>query len=848
MILKPPPAIFIFIHRIISLSLITFALPTAGMIPPAPAPRERLLLDFGWRFHLGDVPDAGTRFDYPEVSDLAKTRLDQLEKEKKLAASDPPMAAGFGSKVSFVQPDINDSHWRKLNLPHDWAVELPFEEAADYKHGFKPIGPDFPQNSIGWYRHAFALPASDEGQTLWLAFEGVYRNALVWLNGHCLGRHLDGYSSFRYDISKFANYGGKNELVVRVDASRFQGWFYEGAGIYRHVWLVKTSPLHIAPDGIFVYSTFPDNVPKGQALIHLRTEVANRQKNTSIAKVLWQIVAPDGKMIQERGVHETSEISPDSQTEFSREIGINSPVVWSPESPNLYRLITTVESGGKTIDRKEIAFGIRTIAFDPDKGFLLNGMGCQIEGTCNHQDAAGVGIAVPDALWYYRLKKLKAMGCNAIRTSHDEVAPELLDACDRLGLLVMEENRRLDTNAETLDNLKEMIRRDRNHPSIFIWSLGNEEPLQGTDIGESMLGTMQALVHQLDPTRLCTVAMNGKWGAGFSRVIDVQGFNYGTKNIDAYHTGHPTQPEIGTETASTTGTRGIYTNNPVLGFVSAYGDEHPGWGAAPWQWWPYYSTHPFTSGGFVWTGFDYHGEPTPYKWPCISSQFGIMDTCGFPKDIYYYYQSWWQDKPVLHITPHWNWPGKEGKNTLVRVFSNCQEVELFLNGKSLGKQKMGPNWFLDWNVKYEPGELSAKGYKGDKLVAETKDETAGSPKAIQLSPDRGTIHADGEDCVLVTVAVTDAQSRVVPVADNLIHFALSGPGRIIGVGNGDPSCHEPDICSGEWQRRVFNGLAQVIIQSSSRPGLILLTAVSPGLGKDTLRIRCEPAMLTSLAH
>jgi beta-galactosidase len=839
-------AIFVPVPRLAKWTFLALALSFAGGVLAADSPRERLLLDFGWRFHLGAAPDADFRFDYPEVGDLAKTRLDQLAMENKLVANDPPIAPDFGSEVSFVQPGFNDSGWRKLNLPNDWAVELPFDETADYNHGYKPIGPGFSRNSIGWYRRALDLSASDRGKTLWLEFEGVYRNSLVWLNGHCLGRHPDGYSSFRYDITRFANYGGKNELVVRVDASRFEGWFYEGAGIYRHVWLVKTSPLHIAPDGNFVYSTFSNSLPEGQALVHLQTDVANSWKNACIAEVTWQIISPDGKRIQKAEAHESSGISPGSQTEFIREIGIDSPVLWSPESPDLYRLITTVESGGKVVDRGEIAFGIRTIAFDADKGFLLNGKPYQIKGACDHQDMAGVGIAVPDALWRYRLEKLKAMGCNAIRTSHNEAAPALLDACDRLGLLVMEENRRMDTNAETLDNLKEMIRRDRNHPAIFIWSLGNEEPSQGTDIGESMIGAMQALVHQLDPARLCTVAMNGKWGEGFSKVIDVQGFNYGTKRIDGYHAVHPAQPEIGSETASTFGTRGIYTNNPVLGYLSARGDERPSWGAAPWQWWPFYAAHPFTSGGFIWTGFDYRGEPKPSNWPCISSQFGVMDTCGFPKDIYYYYQSWWQKKPVLHILPHWNWPGREGQEILVRVFSNCSEVELFLNGQSLGKQVMRPNQFLDWGVKYEPGVLSARGYNGDRLVAEAAVETAGPPAAIKLLPDRPTINADGEDCAAVSVMVTDANGRVVPVADNLIHFVVTGPGGIIGVGNGNPSCHEPDQCVGQWQRSAFNGLAQVIIQATSQPGPIILTATSPGLRTDTLKIRSESPGLTVL--
>ncbi|MDE3099020.1 MAG: DUF4982 domain-containing protein [Verrucomicrobiota bacterium] len=839
-----------------------------GNVSAADSPREKILMDFGWRFHLGDAPGAGAQFDYPEVKDLAKTRPGQVGLEGALTAArfDPP-AGDFGTDVSFVQPVFDDSDWRQLDLPHDWAVELPFATnappnppgmtergdsnaaetvRADEKnlvgHGFKPVGPLFPQNSIGWYRKQFDLPVSDKGKVLRLDFEGVYRNSLVWLNGHFLGRHLDGYTGFRYDISQFANYGGKNEIVVRVDASRFEGWFYEGAGIYRHVWLEITPPVAIAPRGIFVWSEFSNNVPVGPATIHVRTTLDDA--NGSSPVTLTQ------KIVNARGRAVATVSQPADATKAGRRaesiLCVPSPKLWSPETPNLYRLITTVEIGGKTVDRKETAFGIRTIAFDPEKGFLLNGKHCLIEGVCNHQDFAGVGTAVPDAIESYRVEKLKQMGCNAWRTAHNPPNPELLDACDRLGMLVMDENRRFDTNADTLAALEEMIVRDRNHPSVFIWSLGNEEPLAGTGAGARIAAMLQDVAHRLDPTRLCTVAMYGgvKDTNGISTVIDVQGFNYHTAMIARYHARHPEQPIIGTETASTVTTRGVYADDKQRGYLGAYGDEHPHWGATPWEWWPFYATHPYASGGFVWTGFDYRGEPTPCKWPCINSHFGLMDTCGFPKDIYYYYQSWWQDKPVLHVLPHWNWPDKIGRDIRVRVFSNCKQVELFLNGKSLGTQTMQPDSFLDWNVKYAPGVLSAKGFDGEgKLIAERKVETTGAPAAIRLSPDRATIHADGQDCSVVKVSVVDSKGRVVPTADDRIHFQLTGPGKIIGVGNGDPSCHEPDKCQGAWQRSAFNGHALVIVQSSLKAGALRLTASSPRLGRVSLKLFARiPAM------
>jgi len=813
--------------------------------------REKLLMDFNWKFHLGDAPDAGTNLDYPEVSDLAKTKLNEIGQEGELANLSDAVSNNLGDNISFVQNNFDDSKWWKLNLPHDWAVGLPFDEKADVKHGFKPVGPSFPQNSIGWYRKEFDLPSSDKGKVLWLDFDGVYRNSLVWLNGHCLGRHLSGYSSFRYDINQFANYGGANVLVVRVDASKFEGWFYEGAGIYRHVWLEKTSPIAIAPDGVFVWSSFSNNVPQGSAGIFVQCDLLNSSANAAKPTTTFEIFNPEGKPIGKVEKKFMTDIGFVKQWKYwsiQPLFAVSSPELWSPENPKLYKLITTVEVGSNVVDRVETEFGIRTIAFDADKGFLLNGKPYTIKGTCNHQDHAGVGSAIPDALQYWRVAKLKEMGCNAIRTSHNEPTPELLDACDRLGLLVMDENRRMDTNDWELNELKNQILRDRNHPSVFIWSLGNEENyLQGGktnadeahEVAIETVNAMQGLAHQLDPMRLCTVAMNGGWGNGISTVIDVQGFNYHTTNINNFHEKFPTQPTIGTETASTRVTRGIYIDDKTNGYVAAYATNGI---ERPWQWWPYFAAHPFTSGGFVWTGFDYRGEPTPYKWPCISSHFGIMDMCGFPKDIYYYYQSWWQDKPMLHIMPHWNWPDRIGKNIPVRVFSNCKQVELFLNGKSLGKQTMQPNWFLDWNVDYQPGILSAKGFdENGRLITESKIETTGAPAAIQLSPDRTTINADGEDVCIVNVSVADSKGRVIPVADNLIHFELSGPGKIIGVGNGDPSSHESDKCDGNWQRSAFNGYAQVIVQATKDSGTIKLTATSDKLKKATVKISAQSA-------
>jgi beta-galactosidase len=499
-------------------------------------------------------------------------------------------------------------------------------------------------------------------------------------------------------------------------------------------------------------------------------------------------------------------------------------------------VLSTVQdaNNGTATDECATTFGIRTIRFDADEGFFLNGKPVKIKGTCNHQDHAGVGSALPDRIQYYRIEKLKEMGVNGYRTSHNPPTPELLDACDQLGMLVMDETRTMSSNPEALSDLERMIRRDRNHPSVILWSLGNEEPEQGTERGVRIVSTMKRLVRRLDPSRPVTVAMNDEWGRGISAVVDVQGFNYKHgPEIDAFHRKFPKQPTFGSETGSTVSTRGIYTNDKEQGYVSAYDVNHPEWADTAEVWWKIYTERRFLAGGFVWTGFDYRGEPTPYGWPCINSHFGIMDTCGFPKDNYYYYQAWWTEKPVLHLFPHWNWPGKEGQEIDVWCHSNLEKVELFLNGDSMGVQDVPRYEHVAWKVRYKPGTLEARGYRGGQQVLVAKQETAGGAAKILLRPDRQEILADGQDVSLVEVQVLDKEGRLVPVADNEIVFTLSGTGKVIGVGNGDPSSHEPDKAH---KRRAFNGRCMVIIQSAREPGEIRLEASSPGLEPATLAI------------
>jgi len=737
---------------------IVFILPVRAADP---SPRERLLLDFGWRFHLGDDWGLSERLD-------------------KGGGNPGPAGRTF-----------SDANWRVLNLPHDWLPELPFDSHANPDHGFKPFGPGYRSNSVAWYRRTFPLPDEDRTRRLMLEFDGVYRDCNVFFNGYFLGHHASGYSGFRYDITDLANCGGENTLAVRVDASQFEGWFYEGAGIYRHVWLSKTSALHIAPDGTFVHSEFAGNVPEGSATIHVQTLLQNEENSPVPATITCEIFDPKGRS----AAHFQQSITMEGWTnkEVSQQAAVSEPALWSPETPNLYKLVTTIQAQGKAADQTETEFGIRTIAFDANKGFLLNGKFCEIKGTCNHQDHAGVGSALPDRLQYFRVSRLKDMGDNAIRTSHNPPTPELLEGCDLLGMLVMDENRLLGSDAQNLVDLAGLVRRDRNHPSVVIWSLFNEEDQQTTPTARRIAATMQRVVHELDPTRLCTAAGNvGNEFQGVNSVLDVRGWNYHQDDVDAYHQEHPAQPEIGTEQASTVGTRGIYANDKERGYVSAYDTNAPPWATTAETWWKIFAARPWLSGGFVWTGFDYRGEPTPYSWPCVNSHFGIMDTCGFAKDNFYYYQSWWSDRVVLHLLPHWNWPGKEGQEIDVRCFSNCKEVELFLNGQSLGRKAMPANSHLQWMVPYAPGVLLAKGYKDGQAIAEEKIETTGAAANVKLTPDRASIEANGEDLSIVTVSLTDAAGRIVPVASNHIEFELSGPGRIIGVGNGDPSCHEPD--------------------------------------------------------
>jgi beta-galactosidase len=579
------------------------------------------------------------------------------------------------------------------------------------------------------------------------------------------------------------------------------------------------------------------------ATLKLNTVVENSGKGRETCRVRWQILDAAGKTVATADSL-AAEVAGNGKQVFAVTAKLTHPAFWSPEDPNLYYAVASVEAGGNTRDRDQTMFGVRTLTFDAERGFFLNGSKTPIQGTCNHHDHAGVGAALPDRLQDFRAEVLKGMGCNAVRTSHNMPTPEWVEACARAGLLMLCETRLMSSNEEGLAQLEKMIKRYRNNPAVFLWSMGNEEwVLQSNDIGLRIIRSMQERAHELDPTRLCTAAVNGTYDkslptASLATSLDVMGFNYNLSAIDKYHAANPHQPAIGTETASTVSTRGIYVTDKLRNWVSAYDANHPDWAELAEEWWTFYAARPWLSGGFAWTGFDYRGEPTPYSWPSINSQFGIVDMCGFPKDNYFYYKAWWGKDPVLHLFPHWNWAGKEGEEISVWVHSNLESVELFHDGQSLGAKKVEPLHHLEWKVKYASGSIEARGSKDSKVVLTKKHETTGAPAKIRLTAQRTEIAADGEDLAIVRVEMVDSAGRLVPTADNLIKFKVSGEGALIGLGNGDPNCQESDKGN---ERSLFSGLAQAIVQVSKKPGSLTIEATSRKLEGASLTITTREA-------
>lgn len=770
--------------------------------------QKKVNFDEGWKFHFGHAANPDKDFDYGNKLLFHKSNV---------------------FETTVISPKFVDTAWAKVDVPHDWVVALPFVKSPTHEmdsHGYKPVGALYPETSIGWYRKHFSIDKKDEGKRFEIQFDGIYRNAAIWVNGFYVGTNFSGYIGKSYDITDYMNFESENVIVVRVDATQSEGWFYEGAGIYRHVWLNTFNNVHIPNDGVFVHSA----VNGKNATVTIETEIENKNLTPSKGTIYSYITDRNGKQIAKTSEQNFS-LPVNGKTTIKQNIALNNANLWSLENPYLYKVTSVVRQEHKIVDKKKVSFGIRTLKFDAKDGFFLNGRHLKIQGTNNHQDHAGLGSALPDYLQYYRIKLLKDLGSNAYRTSHNAPTPELLEACDSLGMLVLDEQRLLNSSPEYIDQFERLLRRDRNHPSLFLWSIGNEEQnIQGNEYGKRIAQSLLAIQKELDPTRTSTYAADmGNDFKGINEVIPIRSFNYRQFAVADYHRDHPTQPLLGTEMGSTVTTRGIYEKDPIRAYVPDQDITAPWWASKAEDWWKLAAENKYWLGGFVWTGFDYRGEPTPYKWPNINSHFGIMDVCGFPKNIYYYYKSWWTDEDVLHISPHWNWPDKLGKPIDVWVNTNADDVELFLNGKSLGKKPMPRNSHLQWEVIYEPGTLEAIAYKKGKKLT-TKMTTTGQASKVIITPDKTVMLADGKDADVINISFVDAQGREVPDANNMVFFTISGDAKIIGVGNGDPSSHEPDKCvDGAWQRSAFSGKCQVIIQSGKTKSTIKLEAKSNGL-------------------
>jgi beta-galactosidase len=795
-------------RRFLSLSLALLCV--SHLIAADEAARERLSFDPGWQFQLGDIP-------VPAPKGLGKTYW-----FVKTGNADGGAAMG-----------LDDSAWRTLDLPHDWAIEGPVDKNANLDQGCRPRG-------IAWYRKRFTLPESDRSKNLELAFDGIATHATVWINGIPVHRNWGGYTGLTIDLTPYARFGGKDNIVaVRVDAEAMEGWWYEGAGMYRHTWLTKRAPVHIATDGVFAH---PVRDAQGAWTIPVAVTIGNTGESATDATVESVLVDPDGHEVARGSATVSAGAFDQGVARFA--LAVSSPRLWSPDQPTLYRVRTALTAKDGSRDAVETTCGFRTIRFDADQGFILNDQPLKIKGTCNHQDHAGVGTAIPDALWTYRVRRLKELGSNAVRCSHNPPAPEFLAECDRQGLLVMDETRTFNSAPEYLGQLEWMVRRDRNHPSVILWSIANEEPMQNTEQGCAMAKRMKAAVRRLDTDRPVTAAMSGGMfdPANISQVLDVMGFNYLHKDYDRFHKAHPTQPMTSTEDCSAYMIRGEYTTDTKAHRLGSYDDQPSQWGATHRVSWKAIAERPFMAGCFVWTGFDYHGEPQPFEWPSVNSFLGIMDICGLPKAAYYLRQAQWIDnKPVLKIVPHWNWAGQEGKDIKVMVHSNAERVALFLNGQALGEQVADRYDMNTWMVKYAPGRLEAVAYRAGKEIARDVVETTGAPAALRLVPDRTALKGDGQDAMPITVEVVDAQGRVVPTASPMATFTIAKGADIIGLGNGDPNGHEPE--KGD-HHSLFYGLGQVIVRSQAgATGTVQLIASAEGLapGHIDLALTAAPA-------
>jgi len=846
----------------------------------APSPREQILFDDNWRFTHDDPAGTGDQLNYTNVEKWVTATGAELTTNSPTARPD----GNLGSDVSYTQPGFDDSSWRQLNLPHDWAIEGPFRQEYDGATGkLKYWGPV-------WYRKHFFIPSADSGRKLFLDLDGAMSYSEVWLNGQFVGGWPYGYSSFELDLTPFVKPGADNVLAVRLDSPSESSRWYPGAGIYRNVWLVKTAPLHVEHWGTFI--TTPQ-VDPAAATVRIQTRVDNETGDAAAVSVKNEIFELRANGAKGRSVASLATdgvpIGPHETGSCTAQIVLNNPRLWSVTDPCRYVAVTSLEQNGRLIDRVETPFGIRTIQFTVDNGFLLNGRRVRLNGVCLHHDLGALGAAVNARALERQLQLLRDMGCNAIRTSHNPPAPELLDLCDRLGFVVMDESfdcwarkkRPGDYHLAFPDwhekDLRALVRRDHNHPCVVLWSIGNEVPEQRQSDGWKLGAQLAALVRQEDSTRPVTAALHviESGTNGFQNVVDVFGYNYKPFGYAAFRTNNPAKPLFGSETSSCISSRGEYffplsddkKQGSVDFQVTSYDVAAPPWAMPPDAEFKGQDDNPFVAGEFVWTGFDYLGEPTPYdrastnrlvftepatqaraddelkasgkiEVPSRSSYFGIIDLCGFKKDRFYLYQARWRpDLPMAHILPHWNWPERIGQVTPVQVYTSGDEAELFLNGRSLGRKKLGPREYrLRWDqVVYEPGTLEVVAYKNGRRWATDAVRTAGSPAKIELKADRAQIRADGKDLSFVTVTVEDQSGSMAPRARNSVRFSIDGPGEIVATDNGDATSH---VSFSSTEREAFNGLCLVIVRAKqAAPGRITLHAQSDGLKDATVTLR-----------
>lgn len=775
-----------------------------NILPPRAEPEEpgRVLLDRAWQFHQGDIP-------FPVIKGHGWSYANA-----KAGQAQGPAATNF-----------DDSDWQSVDLPHDWAVGMPFDKDGNASQGYRPRG-------FAWYRRTIRLEPEDRGKYLELQLGAIATNATVWFNGSIAAHNWSGYNSIYIDLTPTARFGDQlNSIVIRVDADKMEGWWYEGAGLYRHVWLAKRPPVHIETDGIHADPRLGHD---GRWTVPITANLGSILETDAAATLSAMLTDAEGRTVAQGSI--AAKISPLDTAPVRLDLAVPDPSLWSVDAPNLYTLRVRLTRDGQADDQRQLRIGFRTFRFDADKGFFLNGEPLKIKGTCNHQDHAGVGVAVPDALWEWRIRRLKEMGSNAIRCSHNAPPVELLDVCDRLGMLVMDENRNFNTSPDYIEQLRWLVRRDRNRPSIILWSVFNEEPMQGTEAGYEMVRRMVREVKALDNSRPVTAAMNAGLFTprNVSQAVDVVGFNYQPDQYDRFHAAHPDLPIISSEDTAAFMTRGVYESDRTAQVFASYDEEPSSWGNTHRAAWKAIATRPFVAGCFVWTGFDYRGEPTPYEWPSAGSFFGIMDMCGFPKAAFWLHRAQWvDDRPLIDIAPHWNWSGREGQPITVMVPTNVERVELILNGKRIGEQAVDRFEMPHWQVPYAPGKLEAIGFRGGREIVRTAVETSGAPVALRLTPDRTLMAGDGEDAQPITIDAVDAAGRHVPTANLPVTLAISG-GTIIGLGNGNPNSHEAEKGN---KRDLFNGLAQLIVRADAAAGPLVVTVTAPGLraGRTSLR-------------